>query len=203
MKQTLDVDECISGMEKTMENAERIMKDGEALEKKSSPTATFLYAVAIEELSKAHTLGFVAIRMLENEKLDWKRFWKDFRDHKFKQTGLLRMILFAQKLVSDDFDYIKKKKPEILAMYNSREDVVKNIKKLHEDIKRVEAGEIEKLKWRHLYVDYLDGQWEVPKVGKEKGFLSKHNINVYLKDLYRMKSDIEEEMKKRSDTNGP
>lgn len=199
----LTVDQCLSGMKITMKNAKRLTEDGMFLEGKNSPTAIFLYAIAVEELSKAYTLGVAAIATLEKRELDWERFWKGFRNHKFKQAGLLKMILFAQKLVAHDFEDIKKKRPDILFMYKGREDVIKNIKKLQEDIKRVKEGEMEQLKWGHLYVDYLDGQWEIPKVGMERGFLSKHNIKVYLTDLSRMKSDIEEEIEKRNNTNEP
>jgi len=196
----LSVKECLSGMEKAMGNAKRLAKEGGYLEEKDSPTATFLYAIAVEELSKAYTLGLVAIQILENENTDWKRFWKDFRDHKFKQTGLLKMILVAQNLLVERFDEIKKKEPEILVSYKNRNDVIKSMQRLHEDIERIERGEIEKLKWRHLYVDYLEGRWEIPKVGMEKGFLSKHNIKVYLTDLNTMKKHIEAEIRKRSGT---
>lgn len=197
MKQTLDVDECISGMEKTMENAERIMKDGVALEKKSSPTATFLYAVAIEELSKAYSLGLIAIQLLEKKHINWERFWKDFRDHKFKQTGLLKMILHAQNLLKERFDEIKKRRPEILGSYKSSKDVDKAIQKFHERIKQVEKGEMEKLKWRHLYVDYLNDQWKVPSVRLERGLLIKENVKTYLVDLNTMKKQIKEEVVQR------
>jgi AbiV family abortive infection protein len=199
----LPIDECLSGMDKTIKNATRLTKEGSFLESKNSPTAIFLYAIAIEELSKAYTLGIAAIAILEKGKLDWDRFWKGFRNHKFKQTGLLKMILFAQELVANDFDDIKKKKPEILFMYNTRADVIKKIKQIHKDIERVEKGEMERLKWDHLYVDYLNGQWKSPKVGMKESFLSKYNIKVYLTDIKRMKSDIEGEIKRRNDINVP
>lgn len=199
----LTVDECLTGMEATMRNGKRLIEDGTLLEKEKSPSAVFLYAIAIEELSKAYTLGIAAIATLEEADLDWGKFWKGFRDHKFKQTGLLKMVLHAQKLVEHDFDDIKKKRPDILFMYKTRQDVSKQIKKLTNDLNQIKKGEMELLKWRHLYVDYSKGQWEIPKTETDEGFLSKHNIRVYLTDLARMKSDIEEEIKKREIANEP
>lgn len=203
MKQTLDFDECISGMEKTMENAEKVMKDGEVLEKKGSPTATFLYAIAIEELSKAYILGHIAIQVLEKENINWDRFWKNFRDHKFKQTGLLKMILFSQNLIKEKFDEIKKRRPEILRSYKNSKDVEKAIQEFRKRIKKVEKGEMEKLKWRHLYVDYLDDQWKVPTVRLEKDLLIRENVKTYLVDLNTMKKHIKEEVEKRRNASEP
>jgi len=188
----LTINECLSGMDRTMKNAARLSREGSLLEGKKSPTAIFLYAIAIEELSKAYTLGIAAIAILEKGKLDWGRFWKGFKNHKFKQTGLLKMVLLAQKLVANDFDDIKKKEPDILFMYKTRADVIKRIKQLDEDLERIEKGEMEQLKWGHLYVDYLNGKWKSPKVRMKKSFLSMHNIKVYLTDLKTMKSDIKD-----------
>jgi len=201
MKKKLNFDECISGMEKTMENAEKILNDGMILEKKGSPTATFLYAIAIEELSKAYMLGQRVIQILEKEEVDWNLFWKEFRDHKFKQTGLLKMILLAQKLIKDEFYKIKKRKPEILGSYKNPDDVDRVIQEFRKIIKKVKQGKIEKLKWRHLYVDYLNNQWKIPTNKLKKDFLIKENVKTYLVDLNTMKNHIEEEVERRRNIN--
>ncbi|OIP58147.1 MAG: hypothetical protein COX79_01760 [Candidatus Levybacteria bacterium CG_4_10_14_0_2_um_filter_36_16] len=196
MKTNLDITQCIVGMDKMLYNAHKIKDDGNLLEKAKSPTATFLYAIAIEELSKAYYLGLVAINLIENKTVDWQEFWKTFRDHKFKQTGLIKMMLVGQNLLRENFEDIKKNNPKFLEG-RTIEDINNSIKEILKSIKEIEEGETEKLKWRHLYVDYINNKWELPSAKLKKDIFIKENVETYLIDVNTMMKQIIEEAKKK------
>ena len=192
----LEIEDCLLGMEKIMAHAKRLTREGYIFELLRSPTSVFLYAIAIEELTKAYYLGLMAIFMLENKSIRWEKFWLRFRDHKFKQTGLVQMMIVAQQLFRDNFAEIASKDPSVLEPYGSVEDFDKSIEELQQSIKKIRNGSLEKLKWQHLYVDYLDSKWSVPNGELSASIFTRGNIKTYYIDLNTMKNQIKDGIKK-------
>ena len=184
-------------MEKAIENGKRIFADATKLEYEKSPTGTFLYAIAIEELSKAYNLGKTAIHLLEGDSVDWDLFWKNFRNHKLKQADLFRMILVGLNLLKKNFHRIQIKNPKLVSHYKDSNDVSMAIEELTEEIRAIESGKLEKLKWQFLYIDYVDDNWKLPDNNINVGIFVSQNIKTYLVDLETMKSHIEKAIQEK------
>lgn len=157
----LSIRQLLEGFDYCLANAERIKQDAILLEQKNSPTAPFLYAIAIEELGKAHIIGTIIIMMIEGVNVNWRKFWFAFKSHVFKQTGLLDMIKLGQELLLQDFDELKKKKFKFLPA--NKKIIEKNIENLDKDTKKIKNKEFEREKWGHLYVDFNNSKWVLPE----------------------------------------
>ena len=191
---TLNITNCVDGLNLTIKNAERLYKEGLKLGKKS-PTAVFLYAIAIEELGKAHLLGTLIEVLLDNKTINWRSFWKFFRSHKFKQTGILSMMRLGQELLSRNFEEIKKKRPDLLKFTPNVKSIEKQIKSIDKTIKEVESGLLEEIKWKHIYVDYQNNRWLTPKIKKAPTFFRKENLETYLIDINTMRKQLLQRIK--------
>ena len=197
--QTLSVADCIAGMKCIILNAKRLLGEGILLERNKSPTATFLYAISMEELSKAYRLAMVASIIFENNSVNWPYFWKLFTDHKFKQSGLLELSAVVQQLIKDNCNKIKRKRPDLLLPNGNPDTIGKRIVGLESNIRDIKSGKLEKIKWAHLYVDYIDNRWNVPGIIKDKDLFTKENVFTYLIDITTLKNQVIKTYKMRRD----
>ena len=109
MKTKLGLKDCFYGLDEAIKNANRLNLEGIQLGKQKSPTATFLYAIALEELGKAHLLGTIIEGLLDKKNISWPHFWKLFKSHKFKQTAMFSMMRLGQEIMLKNFDDLKKR----------------------------------------------------------------------------------------------
>jgi AbiV family abortive infection protein len=129
MKQ-LEPSKLFAGRKKILQNAIDLSKDAEVLfEAARYARAFYLIQIATEELGKYGITTTSAISALHGS-LDWKRYWRRFRDHKNKTEHLL--------LLEDLRHFISGKKDNILnmeenAMYSAMQEDVK-MKSLYSDI---------------------------------------------------------------------
>lgn len=194
IKREINFTECIEGIDCCIKNAKRLTEEANIIGNKS-PTSTFLLIIAFEELGKAHLLGQIASIISEGKSINWEKFWSMFTSHKFKQTGLLEMILTGQELLLGHYQEVKRNDSNLGKIIKSKNCVHKNIVYLHRLIEKIKSGNYEKIKWKNLYVDRLDNKWFVPKRTKAVGFIDGRNIYTYITDLETMRKSLLEKFK--------
>lgn len=192
MENKISIDKCLKGIDLCIVNAKRLYKDGLLLEKNQSTTSTFIYAIAIEEISKAHLLGQITIFLLENKVINWNNFWGLFRSHVFKQTGIFEMVKIGQNLLLENYEELKRKK---LSGLPPNINIIKqNISKIDETIQKIKNKKLENIKWQHLYVDYINDQWLLPSEQNKTDVFIKENVESYILDVIKMRNQISKEI---------
>jgi AbiV family abortive infection protein len=135
MMSKLTTKEAINGACVCADNGYKLAQDARRLfSKKRYSTATAIAISALEEFGKVYILSLIALMIDRGEKIEWGTFWKDWRNHKFKQfmTGLLDMGYFGKDAIS-------------LA---KRTVIFEDLNEIREQA---------------LYVDFMDGKWKHPK----------------------------------------
>ena len=180
----LTLQKALEGLDLIIANAERLYGEAVDLESKKSPTATFLYAIAMEEMGKAFLLGGHIFGILNNEPINWHNFWKNFKSHKFKQGMMFKMARLGQEFLYEFYEEIKQKKPELLADYPNRDDALKKIDRLNAELSKTNEGILEEIKWSSIYsrFDQRSHSWLIPEKFRESIFI-KENFQTLLTDV--------------------
>jgi len=93
----LSINELNKARVKALQNAKELMKDAELLlQGKRWPRVVFLCRTAEEEMGKYWFLVGAAIAAISG-KIDWKHFWKTYRNHKGKTMMLHHLELWGLK----------------------------------------------------------------------------------------------------------
>lgn len=89
MNQKLKPEKLFEGRKKALQNAKELLEDAKILFKANRYARSFfLIQISTEELGKYGIMVTSSISAIHGS-LNWKRFWKRFRDHKNKTEHLL------------------------------------------------------------------------------------------------------------------
>lgn len=128
----------LEGRIKAFQNATDLIRDAEILySKKRWARCVFLSSIALEEFGK-YLMIIGAIGDVLRDKINWKRFWKRFRQHLEKTGNVLTFDVF-------------------LGPFISGEDTLSKVQRTFQ-----EAGELEEKKMRSLYLDFNSGKFVLP-----------------------------------------
>lgn len=121
-----------------MQNSEGLIRDAEILYANGRwARCRFLCAIAIEELGKYLMLMSAMVQVARGE-MDWKRFWKRFRQHQEKSGNILAFDKF-------------------LSPFDSAVQTVMQLRRTLGEAKQAEA-----VKMEALYVDFSKNGFTLP-----------------------------------------
>lgn len=133
--QALTLEELEIGRQKALANATELISDAEVLIANGRwARALFLAQIAGEEIGKHIIILNAAVELLENA-IDWKSFWRIYRQHSAKQ----KTVMFAD------------------IMFSLRGDVQEELKAFP-----AAAADLESGKMLSLYSDFLEGRFVSP-----------------------------------------
>ena len=118
-------------MKSCLENASELIKDAELLfENKRFARTHTLTQLAIEEIGKSMMLYefYNSLQIDKRKVFDFKKFRKNFRDHKWKtfETKIIDIWMFAENKDSDFEDFAKNNFKEIQKAKKGHYDNLKN-----------------------------------------------------------------------------
>lgn len=91
----LTKDQLTEARVKALRNARELLEDAKILFRtKRWPRAFFLSRIAEEEMGKYWFLVAATVEATAN-KIDWKKFWKDYRNHEFKARRAVHLEMFG------------------------------------------------------------------------------------------------------------
>ncbi|MDG4714883.1 AbiV family abortive infection protein [Winogradskyella marincola] len=131
MNSSIDISEIKNGMKSCLENASELIKDAELLlENKRFARTHTLTQLAIEEIGKSMMLYefYNSLQMDKRKEFDFKKFRKNFRDHKWKtfETKIIDIWMFAENKGSDFDSFAKNNFKEIQKVKEGHYDNLKN-----------------------------------------------------------------------------
>jgi AbiV family abortive infection protein len=111
--QTLSVSQINEGRKKALNNAEELFGEAKILLNRGrSARALFLALIAIEELGKYIMLISAAVNIVNNT-INWKVFWKRYRDHKSKTSLYLHTEYLFSTIKPSEYLWELKKQSKL------------------------------------------------------------------------------------------
>jgi AbiV family abortive infection protein len=134
----ISLEQLLEGRSKAIKNAGDLIKDAEVLYANQRwARSVFISSIAIEELGK-YLMIIGAIGETMNNNINWKKFWKRFRDHSEKKLNILTFDIILGPFVSDEL-------------------IANKLRKIEVDAKQMESE-----KFAALYVDIVHEKFVCP-----------------------------------------
>ncbi len=132
MSEKLEINELNLGRKKAIENAEELLEEAEILFVNNKyHRALYLSYIASEEIGKYIYLCSMIIRVIHEENVNWKKFWKKYRNHQDKSTILLLIedvVLNLDNELSEEHNPFKQSEiQEIIKLSSLYSDYSNNV----------------------------------------------------------------------------